>query len=357
MKKRLKYIDIARGLAIVLVVMGHCNNFEIWSIEKFSALFFMQVFIFISGMFFKKEINSFKELIVFLKNKCLPIYKYYLKYEIIFYLLTNIFIKFGFYNTSILYGGKTINCITSIKEMLTEIIRIVFFMGREPFCGAFWFLIVLIFIIIVYAIINYISRKIFKEKYKTSINVMVLLCFFIGCIMRYTINIPRFSPTFTLILFYHLGKLYGNNINHIKFNNNILFAISIIGLNILYFFGSISINSNSFTDPIYLLICSILGIYMVMFISKKIEYKTKYISEIISYIGKNTLPILALHFISFKLIMIIQLVLGLITFEQLGILKGANNDNILYISYVFCGISIPLIINNIKRFIVKKVKG
>ena len=54
-KIREKDIDIARGIAIILVVMGHCDNFELWSIEKFSSLFFMQLFIFLSGIFFNKN--------------------------------------------------------------------------------------------------------------------------------------------------------------------------------------------------------------------------------------------------------------------------------------------------------------
>ena len=97
-KKRVRYLDIARGIAIIFVVMGHCDNFKLWSMEKFFALFFMQVFVFISGVFYKSNITNFKELIKTIKKKCLPIYIYYLKYEILFFLLTNIFLKIGFYN-------------------------------------------------------------------------------------------------------------------------------------------------------------------------------------------------------------------------------------------------------------------
>ena len=101
---REKSIDIARGIAMVLVVMGHCDNFESWSIEKFSSLFFMQLFIFLSGIFFtKSKINNLNDLLNVIKKKCLPIYLYYLKYEIVFYLLTNLFIKIGFYNPDLLY--------------------------------------------------------------------------------------------------------------------------------------------------------------------------------------------------------------------------------------------------------------
>lgn len=70
-KKRMKNIDIARGIAMALVVMGHCDNFKFWSIEKFSSLFFMQLFIFLSGIFFSENCTNLKELFATIKkNAC-----------------------------------------------------------------------------------------------------------------------------------------------------------------------------------------------------------------------------------------------------------------------------------------------
>ena len=265
--KREISFDIARGIAIILVVMGHCDNFSGWSIERFSSLFFMQLFVFLSGIFFKhNEITSFKELVMVIKKKCLPIYFYYLKYELIFYILTNFFLNIGFYNFDLMYGGKVINPIHFDIEMLKNVLRIFLLMGREPFCGAFWFLITLIFIICEYSCIRFISNKIFKQQKsnKIFVNVCVLIMFILGCIMNATISIPRISPSFTLIIFYHLGNLYNDFKQQIKFDNFLLFLISIIGLNILYYFGTVSMNSNSFSNPIFLLICSFFGIKLEM---------------------------------------------------------------------------------------------
>lgn len=347
MKKRLKYIDIARGIAIILVVMGHCDNFEQWSIERFAALFFMQLFIFISGYFYKADLNSVKDLLLLIKKKCLPIYLYYLKFELLFFALTNFFLKIGFYNPSTQYGSKTLSYVTSFKDVVTNIIRIILLAGREPFCGAFWFLVTLIFVVIEYSVIIYVSNIVFNDSKKRNrfINISVIFFFIVGCIMRYTVSIPRISPAITMLLFYHIGGM--SRRKEIKFDNLILFFISIVGLNILYFLGTISINSNYFKNPFYLLICSFFGIYMVMFISKYIENHMRYLTFILSYIGKNTLPIVALHFVSFKIVMLIQYCLGLISFNELGILKGANNNNYIYILYVLVGVFIPLFINYI----------
>ena len=354
-KKRMKNIDIARGIAIILVVMGHCDNFESWSIERFSSLFFMQLFIFLSGIFFDEKCDSLKGLFTTIKKKCLPIYKCYLKYEILFYLLTNLFLKIGFYNINVLYGGKSIEYISLNIAFVKNIIKIIFLMGREPFCGAFWFLISLIFIVIEYSSINYLSNRLFgfnnKKKYFFT-NVMICTLFVIGCIMNYTgFNIPRLSPSFTLILFFHLGNLYRKK-GRIQFDNLVFFVLCVLTLNVLYYFGTISMNSNTYSNPIFLIICSFAGIYMVMYLSKFIEKKLKYTSNILAYVGKNTLPIVALQFISFKFIMFIQYKLNLISYEELGFLTGANNNNFIYILYVICGIFIPLVFS----YLIQKMK-
>ena len=91
---------------------------------------------------------------------------------------------------------------------------------------------------------------------------------------------------------------------------------------------------------------------MVMYTSKYIENHTRHLSLILSYIGKNTLPIVALHFVTFKIVMLIQYYFGSISFSELGNLKGANNSNFLYILYVlleFCSLYINFIFEYISK--------
>lgn len=57
-KKRIDYIDVARGIAIVLMIVGHV--LEQGRNRTFIFSFHMPLFIIISGMFFKqKDIKSF----------------------------------------------------------------------------------------------------------------------------------------------------------------------------------------------------------------------------------------------------------------------------------------------------------
>ena len=344
---RVLWLDVARAIAIILVVCGHCDNFTSFSIQKFAGLFFMPLFIFISGYLFKdRVIASFSDLKSFLKRRVLPIYKYYLTYELVFFIFTNLFFKIGFYSSSVKYGDKIIYPISSIPDFIVGVLKIVVMMGREPFCAAFWFFIALIFVTIGYSIIRFIASKLDNIVNKDiTITVGVLVCFALGCIMRYSINIPRFSPSLTLILFYHLGNLTYVNRDRLSFNNVYFAVISLVGLLILYNFGSVSMNHNEFTDPIFLIVTSVLGIYLVFFISKIIEGKFTRICDALVYIGQNTLPIIAFHIFCFKIPMLLQFYFGVISYNQLAILNGVSNDNLWYLLYVICGVGLPLLIN------------
>ena len=66
LRKRVPYVDIAKGIGIVLVVMGH-NDFSLISpfAHKLIYSFHMPMFFFMSGMFFKPDMPFLN----FLKNR------------------------------------------------------------------------------------------------------------------------------------------------------------------------------------------------------------------------------------------------------------------------------------------------
>ena len=116
-----------------------------------------------------------------------------------------------------MYGGKIINMNFSFIQNIKELVKIIFGMGREPFCGAFWYIITLIFLIFGYSTIQYICGK--QKIIKSNIlkKIIVVISLFIGFVMQKYFNIPRFSPAFSLLIVFDFGnECYKNN--KIKFN-------------------------------------------------------------------------------------------------------------------------------------------
>jgi fucose 4-O-acetylase-like acetyltransferase len=88
------------------------------------------------------------------------------------------------------------------------------------------------------------------------------------------------------------------------------------------------------------------GIYLTFALSRLIDkYKVK---KIFYYIGQETMIILSLHFLSFKLVTIILIGLYKIPISHLAEypVLNINNMNYWYI-YSLCGIIIPLAIKNV----------
>lgn len=348
-KNRIKFLDIARGIAIILMVCGHADGTGY--VEKAVNLFNMSLFVFISGYLFNSEkIKNLKELFNYDFKRIKKLYIFYFVFEIVYLLLTNIFFKIGFYNSNVLYGGKKIYPIISLKALFLSILKIIFGMGREPFCGAFWFIISLIFIIVFYSLICFFSNRVSKNKSKIFKFLLVMIFFIIGCMMYYlNINIPRLSPALTMLIMFYFGELSKNSKEAIKYNSNNMFLISILILILLYPFGKISMNANAITNPIYYLLCSLSGIYCILFISKKIE-RLNYCSKIFSYIGSHTISIMGLHFLGFKIVQLLQLNLGIIKYSELALLRVEHQNVLWYLLSVLSGVLFPIICSKILTF-------
>ena len=93
MSKRVEYIDIAKGIGILLVVMGH-NDFGLVSpfFYKFIYAFHMPLFFFVSGMFFKAEIP----FLTLVRRRFETLLKPYIAIILIIYVMTISFTKVNF---------------------------------------------------------------------------------------------------------------------------------------------------------------------------------------------------------------------------------------------------------------------
>lgn len=98
LQKRVPYVDIAKGIGIILVVMGH-NDFSLVSpfAHKLIYSFHMPMFFFMSGMFFKTDMPFLN----FLKNRFHRVLKPFLAI-----LLLIFFASLSFSKISLLMAGR-----------------------------------------------------------------------------------------------------------------------------------------------------------------------------------------------------------------------------------------------------------
>lgn len=151
-KKRIDYIDIARGIAIILMVIGHCcKGFD----RKIIFSFHMPLFIIVSGMFFKED-RKFKDTIIKLFKKL-----------IIPYCISIFFVHIL---RSFIYN-ESFNIILVLEKIVLGYTDL----SIDYTVSALWFIPFFIMCQIIFYIINKISKN--DDLLKS---IICLLCTFVG---------------------------------------------------------------------------------------------------------------------------------------------------------------------------------
>lgn len=181
--KREEWVDIAKGFAIIAVVLGHISyqypDLELLPVSTIIAwLWHVPVFFMIGGFFLKDD--RLAKPATFIKGKIRSLYLLILYIYIPFTLLHNVMLDVGFYDTAIEYGGKHVSYWT-LPQFLKEIVCVVCLAGREPIVGAMWFVYVLFMALCYLSIVRFAIVRItpplssgMLTKYSVSYSSQVL---------------------------------------------------------------------------------------------------------------------------------------------------------------------------------------
>ena len=334
--ERYKYIDYAKALLILLVVLGHSG----FPFTSFIYLFHMAAFFMISGFLYKSDDgNLFYNVIKRIRTLYLP----FIMYNFIFLVLYNKFIDLRIYNSS---ATKY-----NLGDLFYRVIDIMTFGSYgENLLGAFWYIVVLFEVTIIYALINAISLKSRRREYITLF--LVMLIYALGIIsLLYGIHLPRNlnTATFVLPLFY-LGNTFAKYEDKVPMKR-IVFIGSLILLIIMNRIGKINIGQNIYTNQFFYLVSSISGFYMVIYISKVLA--SKFDMAVVGYIGRNTFVILAYHFLSFKLASVLYIYLNSYDITRLSEFPILSPEEPYgWVLYTIIGLLVPLVL----KWIYEKVK-
>jgi len=261
-KKRINWVDTAKGIGIFLVVFAHVNS----SISDQIYLFHMPLFFFLSGMFFKNDQN-FRHFIL---NKI-----QYLIIPFIIFLTISIPVR-------ILYFS-----IINDDYSLVQLIR------PSTSNVPLWFLPALFIVNLIF----------YFKKYK-FLNYIILLINIFGVLTFGSTNFhfQTFSKIIYCLAFFILGNFFFENIIIFLRNMNLIFIISIIlftyGIHLtLYgnFRLDLAINKAEGGGLLHLLIglSGVISIICIcIYINKFSSYISSKIITFINYLGKSSMSIL-----------------------------------------------------------------
>lgn len=324
-KERIEWIDILKGFAIFIIVLGHSIGYSnnLTGLSKYLSSFYVPLFFFISGYLFKNNKNeTIKD---YFKRKFKKILIPY------FVFATLSLIPFYIFGSSI---QDTLNTNKNIdSNLLTSFLNIIYASGHSKGLeqnSPLWFLPCYFSVVIIAKII---ANKIKKQKATT----LMVIFFTIGLITYKFLNFcfPYCLETALVMLyFYYLGMSMQNiNINKRKKILIISIISLLIGFILQLFNGRISCMNNNYANSYLIFIISAtftcIG-YMHLF--KLINKKE---CKIIKYLGRHTIPILVMHKMPLVFFQ------SKIKFINAFLTKG-NTPTQLITSLIICIISIAL---------------
>jgi polysaccharide biosynthesis protein PslL len=289
MSKRIEYLDIAKGIGILLVVLGH-NDFEVISlfIQRLIYSFHMPLFFFLSGYFINTSIPFFD----FVKKRFHALLKPFLFTILLIYFTSVSFEKMGF-NTAI-----------------TRTVKSLYGSGHYLDWVQLWFLPHL-FVVSLYAFLFITLVSKLRNRWVTwgillatlAISVPFLNAFYPFPISILGKDYELFGLPFSLDLVLVSGFFFilGNEIRQVAtektFDNWLLLAGTgavVLLLNILFPY-EIDFNIRLYESFLVNTTEAILGILFILALARQIDLHTGRLASFLKYLGNISLIILLFH--------------------------------------------------------------
>ncbi|MDR0559648.1 MAG: acyltransferase family protein [Prevotellaceae bacterium] len=267
---RYQWIDIAKGIGIILVVYGHAmrglikasiiDNQLFNYIDTFIYSFHMPLFFLLSGIFFEKSIKKNMPG-KFLTVKCKTILYPYVIYSL---LQTGVEALLSRYTN----GGETLS---SLYTCL--------FIPRAQY----WFLFALFFI----NLLNTALYLYFKKIWLLISSVIGILYFL------FPVNLSVFYGTFNFLIFFNLGILLSHIIFRKDFFNRLLKIKYFIAVFFLFILSEYFYVCKSFQATYFSLIAAVSGSLFIVYLSIYLSISSLIKLFVIS--GKYSLEIYIMH--------------------------------------------------------------
>ena len=288
MKKRIDWIDIAKGLAIVLMMVGHTIPYN--HLNYFIFSFHMALFVILSGITYKipKDKNELKvRIIKYVKRLAIPY---------VFVLFVCSCIKY-------VEAADKLSILSFLKQFIKNVLwgnacDYTLFGKNFIGVGPIWFLIALFFAKVLFDIINY---KIDNKNVYTSI---IIYCFFalLGVEIGKVVWLPQsLDLVFVFLLYLYIGFLFHKYYKKIsKYKIQIFLICFLIWASCLGFNMYTELAIRSYPNGFLSVIESICASYCIIELCKIFE-RNNVLRFVFVKIGIISLTILCVHSIEYAL--------------------------------------------------------
>lgn len=288
-KERLAFIDIAKGIGILLVALAH-NDLAAYAPFVFHWIysFHMPLFFFLSGLFFKPEV-AFAELIKRRVESLL--YPY-------------------FFTIFLIYFGTIFFDTMGFPVAISRILKSFYANGYYLDWVAMWFLPAL-FVVNLFAFLFYLSFRRFQSDWPRWVGLLIVLGLGAWTVAWFnpitlnlfgrslTLNGLPWSLDLTLLagFYFVAGREVFRRVPSTWFASPIVLLVAAainLGLT-LAFSETMDLNIRSYKLPLVFTLEALSGIVLVLSVSRWLERGPAWLSNLLAYFGRISVVILVFH--------------------------------------------------------------
>ena len=354
--KRDTVISIAKGIAIILMVIAHAEA-PGW-LCKFIFEFHMPLFFITAGYFF--SLKYLNDEATFVKKRVKGLYWPFVKWSVFFLVIHNWMFDLGVLNERF---GNDAGGVThpytwhQIQQNLWTILTAMG--GYDQFlCGAFWFFRGLFVASILYLIIYKLTLHILPTKIHHAAPYVICLLMLLICAWKTYEGLK----IITLVqggyrdlmgcFFFGCGFIFKQYVEQYRSfisKYGLAFWTTIVfGLIVFLFSKYLTANMNwrsTYKQFLSLPVPALLGFLMTYNISLWLDRHDSWLKRFLVYTGDNTLNIFIFHIVAYKVVSLIKIWYYGLDIRQVGchmVIHEYSQQDCFWVLYTIAGVGLPL---------------
>lgn len=361
--KRDTTISIAKGIAIILMVIAHAEA-PGW-LCRFIFEFHMPLFFITAGYFFSTK--YLHDEATFMKKRIKGLYWPFVKWSVFFLIIHNWMFDLGILNE--VYGNETGGVLHrwSAHQIQQNLWNIFTAMGGYDafLCGAFWFFrglfVASILYLIIYKVLDVTMSKVFKssEIAKKSIPYFICLMMLLLCGWKTweglkIINLVQGGYRDMMgCFFFGVGFIFRQFIEQYRkamAHYRIDIPLTLVFAAVVYLFSEhLTANMNwrsTFKQFLSLPLPAILGFLMMYNISSWLDKCENWLKRFLVYLGDHTLNIFIFHIVAYKVVSLIKIWYYGLDIRQIGchmVIHDYSQQDCFWVLYTIAGVGLPLL--------------
>ena len=323
-------MDVMKALGVLAIVLAHSGPPPV--VVEMVSTYYIAIFLFVSGYFYKEAYSDDLRLLATRRLKAL--YIPFVAWNLGYLALHNVFFRLNIYSSKVGYLEQ-VSHLLSVRNTVGAALRTLTLTATEQMAGALWFLITLITVTSVFGVTSWLCRRAAGKYAEYARAAAVLAIFAVGYANQTLITWPAFINTSLVgVLIFYGGFLFKRVESRLPLNAILAATAALI---VFLGRGTVVMGANHYRGPLILVVVVAAGVYANLYVATRLQDVA-----ILNYLGRNTIFVVATHFLAFKLVSTVMISTQSLPPYCLAKFPVITGDGGWWIAYFACGVLVPL---------------